>query len=311
MKQRPIVIDCDPGIDDAFALMLAASRPELDIRAVNPVCGNVEYRYTAENALRLVGLLGLDCRVGRGAEQPLIIPRADAQSVHGVNGMGGYELPAAAGKSFDPDYAWEILYREAKEVQGGLEVVALGPLTNVAIALLRYPGLAGMLRKITLMGGSASMGNIGAYAEFNIGADPHAADVVFRSGVPIAMVGFDACFSCGLNGEELRRLVPRGGKLRELIQSLCESLQAVYRGFGLPEVVLFDLVAMACFVRPQIARYKSCLVEVETQSSLSSGQTLVDLYRLSGRQPNAEVLLRADKPAFLALLDEMTELYRT
>ena len=153
MQKRPVIIDTDPGVDDTLAILLAAATPWMDIRAINPVAGNVGIEYTSENPRRLAGRLGLDCRIGRGAARPLIIPPRSAAAVHGQNGLGGYEFPDADKKQ-DEDYAWEVLYQEAVKAGGELEVIGLAPMTNIAIALLCHPDLPGLIKKITLMAGS-------------------------------------------------------------------------------------------------------------------------------------------------------------
>ena len=311
MTKRPVVIDCDPGVDDTLALMLAASAPSLDIRAINPVAGNVGYASTSQNALRLRDLLGLDCRVGRGATQPLIAPPRDAGEIHGTGGLGGYQLPASD-RDFDTDYAWDVLYQEAKRADGELELVTLGPMTNVAIALMRYPELNQLIKKITCMGGTAHQGNTNVYAEFNIFIDPHACDIVFRSGIPIAMCGLDGNESCMLTGEEMFRLFDRPSRVTPVTSHIAHFVhERNTTGWGLPGSTIHDLVTMACFIAPEIAVYEPCYTTCETRSALSFGQTVVDLYHVSGKQPNVDVLLRADKKTYMDMITAMMAYYTT
>lgn len=309
MNKRPVVIDCDPGVDDTLALCLAASRPELDIRAINPVAGNVGYESTSQNALRLAGLIGVDCRVGRGAEEPLLAPCRTAGSIHGQGGLGGYQLPAAA-RDFDPDYAWDVLYQEAVRAGGELELVTLGPLTNVAIALKRYPDLKGLIKKITMMAGTAGQGNTNVYAEFNVWVDPHACDIVFRSGIPIAMCGLDGNDSCRLDTREMAEIFDRPGRLSAVISHVAHFIhQRNTEQWHLPGSTINDLVTMACFIEPSMTVYEPCYTVCETRSTISAGQTLVDLYHVSGKEPNVDVLLRADKERYKELLHGMMDFY--
>ncbi len=309
MTKRPIVIDCDPGVDDTLAILLAASCPELDMRAINPVAGNVGYALTSENALRLREFIGLDCRIGRGAQRPLIVPFEDAGDIHGKGGLGGYQLPEAT-RGFDDAYAWDVLYEEAQRAGGALELVTLGPLTNVAIALMRHPDLAGMIKKITMMAGTAGQGNTNVYAEFNVRVDPHACDLVLRSGIPLALCGLDGNESCRLDGEELFRVFEQPSRVTPLTSHIAHyTHERNVVKWGLKGSTINDLVTMACFIDPSIASYEPCYTVCETRSSLSLGQTLIDLYHVSHQPPNADILLRADKGRYLQMIEGMMRWY--
>ena len=309
MTKRPVVIDCDPGVDDTLAICLAASRPELDIRAINPVAGNVGYESTSQNALRLADLLGIDCRVGRGATEPLIAPCRTAGAIHGQGGLGGYQLPEAH-RDFDPDYAWDVLAQEARRAGGELEVVALGPMTNLAIALTRYPELKKLIRKITVMAGTAGQGNTNVYAEFNAWVDPHACEIVFQSGIPIAMCGLDGNDTCCMNGEEISEIFDRPCRISDVVRHVAHFIHDRNTiQWHMTGSTIHDLVTMACFVDPSIAVYEPCYTTCETRSSVSFGQTVVDLYHVSGKKPNVDVLRSADKTRFLDLLRGMMSWY--
>ena len=309
MTKRPVVIDCDPGVDDTLAICLAASHPELDIRAINPVAGNVGYESTSQNALRLADLLGIDCRVGRGATEPLIAPCRTAGAIHGQGGLGGYQLPEAH-RDFDPDYAWDVLAQEARRAGGELEVVALGPMTNLAIALTRYPELKKLIRKITVMAGTAGQGNTNVYAEFNAWVDPHACEIVFQSGIPIAMCGLDGNDTCCMNGEEISEIFDRPCRISDVVRHVAHFIHDRNTiQWHMTGSTIHDLVTMACFVDPSIAVYEPCYTTCETRSSVSFGQTVVDLYHISGKKPNVDVLRSADKARFLDLLRGMMSWY--
>ena len=189
-KQIPVWIDCDTGTDDSVAIMLAHALPELSVVALSAVAGNSPLYNTFPNTRRIVHLLGADYPVYPGAERPLVREPHVAGKFHGENGLGDVELPL-------PDCApettpaWDALYEAAKRMPGELRLVATGPLTNVAIALTKYPELKTLLHSIALMGGAAVGGNVTPAAEFNIYDDPDAAQIVFKSGVPLVMCGLD------------------------------------------------------------------------------------------------------------------------
>ncbi|MEG1782848.1 MAG: nucleoside hydrolase, partial [Oscillospiraceae bacterium] len=170
MIKRPIIIDTDPGVDDTIAILLALANPQLDIKAINPVMGNVGYGDTSQNAIRLVEKLGIDCRVGVGSSKPLFIQSKTAGAIHGEGGLAGYVLPKAT-RDFD-GYAWDIIKEEAIKAKGDLEIITLGPLTNIAITFLRYPEIKPLIKRVVCMAGAGYMGNMNAYAEFNVWVDP-------------------------------------------------------------------------------------------------------------------------------------------
>lgn len=307
MEKTPIIIDCDPGVDDALAIILAASRPELDIRAMNPVSGNARLTCTSRNALRLKALLGLQCRVGRGAEKPLIGPAGRESSVHGSDGLADCGLPVQG--EVDREYAWDIMEDEAEKAGGRLDIVALGPLTNIAVALLRHPDLKQKIHSITMMGGSASYGNVSAYAEFNIWTDPDACDLVFRSGIPIKMCGLDGLKPCGLSDAELRAMMGHKGKVNAEVGHFAEFLMKNHGGWEDSNVVIYDLITMACYVNPHLAAFLPCSVRCETKSSLCRGQTVVDSYGIENEHPNVDVLRSCEKTEYKKLIECMIEFF--
>ena len=304
----PVVIDCDPGLDDTLALLLAFSCEELDIRAVNPVAGNVPYSSTSENTRRLLGFLKRNSRIGRGAEGPLMIDARTAGTIHGTDGLGGYKLPDTDRRP-DPLCAWDVLYEEAVKAEGELEVVGLGPMTNLAIALKAHPDLAGLIKGLTLMAGTAHEGNVTPYAEFNVWADPHACEIVLRSGIPIRMCGLDGNESCMMNTEEMYGIFGEESGVRELTDHLAHFIHERNTvSWKLKGSVIHDLVTMACFVRPQIADYEPYVMNCEIYDRERFGQTVVK--RPSSREEaNVLLLKRADKEQYLSMLRDMIRYY--
>lgn len=307
MLKKHIILDCDPGVDDAFAIMLANSSISLNIRAVTAVSGNVGIEHTSRNAIRLCSMLNMDVRVGIGASRPLIIEPRFAGHMHGDNGIGGIVLPETD-LIFDSMKAWDIIYDEAVKLEGELEIVAVGPLTNVAVALLKYRDLKGLIKRITMMGGSVTAGNHSQYGEFNAWADPHAAEIVFQSGIPITMFGLNATTQCALSFDEFRRLGEKDSTVSELILGIYDYVKSTKRGAG-SRITLHDAIAVGYLIDDRIADTRSAFVSCETAGKHTHGMTIVDFEMREGKSPNAEVAMVAYPEIFGKLLEEMVGFY--
>lgn len=266
-KKIPLAIDCDPGIDDAWALLLAAAMPEFDVRLLSPVAGNVDYVYTSENLRRLAAWYGLPGKLARGASQALEISRIDAGDIHGKGGMAGFDLPPTK-RPFEQAWSWDLLYEEAcrAEAEGGLLILAIGPLTNLALALEKYPDLASKLRGLVLMGGSAGPGNHGPYAEFNIACDPHAAQVVFESELNLAMVSLDVTNASALQQEEMQALCAIDTPYSPLLKAIA--------GFMPGRAVLHDALAAASLVNSGLMTWEEVEIRCECEDDVHLGQTI-------------------------------------
>ncbi len=310
MLKRPIIIDTDPGVDDTIAIMLAKSHPELDIKAITPVTGNVPYSSTSQNALRLAKYLNIDCKVAIGADKPLFIESKTAGDIHGEGGLGGYILPSSD-KDFE-GYAWDVIKEEAIKANGELEIITLGPLTNIAITFLRYPEIKPLIKRIVCMGGSTYAGNMNAYAEFNIWVDPDACDIVFNSGVPITMCGLDGTEYAYLTIDELKGYIGKNTKIKDLFDHIfnffIERRTASTDDDKLQ--VIYDAITMAYFINPNIGKTKKYRVDVETKGSLCAGRTIVDLFNKTKKEPNVDVLLWSDRDLFKDMLNKMLDFYK-
>lgn len=206
MEKIPVIIDTDPGIDDTLAILLAAASERLQVLGLTPVDGNVRAEHTFRNALDLADFIGQGWTVAKGADHQFRVPCfGRAEDVHGERGLGSVTLPASR-RAFDPRPAWDYIYDEARAHSGALVVVAIGPLTDLALCLEAHPDVRRHLREIVLMGGSTARGNRTRYAEFNFWVDPAAADAVFRSGIPITMAGLDVTLRTGVPADYLLRL---------------------------------------------------------------------------------------------------------
>lgn len=302
MAPVPVILDLDPGHDDAVALMLACGAPELEVRAVTTVAGNVPLPKTTRNALRVLSLIGReDVPVGAGAERPLVRPLHTAEDIHGESGLDGPEL---AEPTFDADARGAVkLIADVLEASAEpVTLVPTGPLTNVATFLEEHPRLVDKVERIVLMGGSMGAGNTTPAAEFNIYVDPEAARTVFRSGLPITMVGLDVTHEASAGPEEARHLrtLGRVGEVAaELVTFFSETYKRTY-GFSAPPI--HDAVAVAAVVESGILETRPMRVEIECEGELTRGETVCDLYGVWGKPPNAEIGVELDRAAFFEIL---------
>jgi len=274
-KPRRIIIDTDPGIDDAMAIFLALRSPELKVEAITPVAGNVPLDLTLPNALRLLEIADrTDIPVAAGASHPLVRRLATAGHVHGVNGLAGVEFPEPKTKPVR-ETAPEIIRRIVRENPGEITIVAVGPLTNVALALRADPELANMIPAIAIMGGSLSGGNMTPAAEFNLYVDPEAARIVFDANIPLTMVGLDVTRKCRVSEEHIKQLEAANNPVS---QAAGKILRATYErmrhGGEVTDIDLHDALAVASLIDHDVITRKDYYVEVETVGEWTAGQTL-------------------------------------
>ena len=273
--RQKIIIDTDPGVDDAFALLLALSSPELEVLGISAVAGNVPLDYTLPNALRLVEIAGRpDVPVAGGAASPLVRKLIDAAYAHGNNGLAGVEFPPPKLKPV-AEPAAAMIDRLVRANPGEVTIVGIGPLTNVAIALQQNPDLARMIRGFVLMGGSLSGGNITPSAEFNFYVDPEAAGIVFGSGVPIRMVGLDVTRKVDLTEARVAALRAGRNKVSDAAARIGAAVLDLYRREnteGAPH--LHDPLAVSALLSPNVLTFEDYHVEIETTGTLTAGESL-------------------------------------
>jgi len=274
-KPRRIIIDTDPGIDDAMAIFLALRSPELKVEAITPVCGNVPLDLTLPNALRLVEIAGrTDVPVAAGASHPLLRRLVTSGHVHGVNGLAGVEFPEPKIKAVH-ETAPEIIRRIVRENPGEITIVAVGPLTNVAIALRADPELASMIPAIAIMGGSLSGGNITPAAEFNFYVDPEAARIVFDANIPLTMVGLDVTRKCLVSEQHIKQLEAASNPVSQAAGKIMRATyERMRHGGEVTEIALHDALAVASLIDHDVITRKDYYVEVETFGEWTAGQTL-------------------------------------
>jgi inosine-uridine nucleoside N-ribohydrolase len=318
-----IIIDTDPGVDDALAILLALRSPELKVEAITPVAGNVPLDYTLPNAWRLVEIAErTDVPVAAGASHPLVRNLITAAHVHGNNGLAGVEFPPPKIKPVR-ETATEIIRRLVRSSPGEITIVAVGPLTNVALALRADPELSGLLRSIVIMGGSLSGGNVTPAAEFNLYADPEAARIVFDAGVPLTMVGLDVTRKVLFTPEHLKILqagtTPWSHAAARIMGATIDRLN---RGPHPMLEAMHDPLTVANLIDPGILSLKDYYVEVETQGEFTAGETVGYSYTPARKseplasaeatpsnsapddsfRPNAKVAMEVDPDRFFRLL---------
>ena len=270
-----VIIDTDPGVDDALALLVAMRSPELKIEGITPVAGNVPLELTLPNALRMVEIAGrTDIPVAVGAKAPLVRRLASAAYAHGENGLGGAVFPEPKTKPVAepaPEFIRQVVRKYPHEVT----LITIGPLTNIATALNGDAELAGIVKSLVMMGGSLSGGNITPAAEFNIYVDPEAARIVFQSGIPITMVGLDVTRKTALTEDYVRQLEAGQNPVSQAAAKIARSAIAHNRqqGFAV-DPHMHDSLAVAAFLDPSLLKFEDYYVDVETAGELTAGETL-------------------------------------
>ncbi|MDM5148684.1 pyrimidine-specific ribonucleoside hydrolase RihA [Aeromonas salmonicida] len=302
----PVILDCDPGHDDAIALILALASPELKVLAVTTSAGNQTQEKTLNNALRILTLLGRDdIPVAAGAPKPLARELIIADNVHGESGLDGPTLPDPA---FAPQAmtALELMVKCLRESPEPVTLVPTGPLTNIALLLAANPELKPNIARIVLMGGAAGAGNWTPAAEFNIYVDPEAADMVFKSGIPITMCGLDVTHEAQVMDEDIARVRAIANPVARCVAGLLDFFMIYHRDpkWGFAGAPLHDPCTIAWLLAPGLFHGVECRVDIETRGLHTTGMTVVDRYQLTGKPANALVLLGLDRPGFIDLLVE-------
>jgi len=304
---RKVIIDTDPGRDDAAAILLALASPELEIAGIIAVAGNVPLHYTELNARRIVELAGRpDVPIYAGCDRPIARQPVTSEHVHGITGLDGYELPEPQTQLAGEHGVDFIVETVMTAEPGAITLCHLAPLTDLATALVREPRIAGRIGEIVFMGGACwEIGNITPAAEYNMYGDPEAADVVLKSGIPITMAPLDVTHLVLADSERLARFANLGNKAGPAIAGLldfAENIDPVRWGeTGAP---LYDPCAIVYLLRPELFKGRMVNVSIETTSPLTLGATVVDWWHRTGRRPNVNFLYDVDVAAFFALLAE-------
>lgn len=299
---RKIILDCDPGHDDALALLLANANPNIKLLAVTTVAGNQTLAKVTLNARRVMTLAGIRATpLAAGADRPLVREPHAAEDIHGASGLDGYDFPestVAADRRNAVDLILELLHRE-----DGITLVPTGPLTNIALVLRRDPQVIPKIREIVLMGGACGRGNVTPAAEFNIWHDAEAADIVFHSGVPLTMVGLDLTHQALATPEVMRRIASLKSEIARMAEGLIQFFASTYRSrFGFEAPPVHDPCAVARVISPDIMECRPMSVEIETRGTWTYGATVCDFHGVTGRPPNAQVALKLNVETFWDLM---------
>ena len=309
MRKIPVIIDCDPGIDDSIAIFLAHAHPEIELLGLTPVAGNVPYFHTQNNAKNLAGLVGSDCVVTNGAEKPLkFVPPHNASGVHGNNGVRGAVIENVHGKEITDVMAWDYIYEQAVKYSGELVICPVGPLTNIAIALEKYPDLKNHVKRLYIMGGAYGRGNVTPYAEFNIWFDPDACQAVFESGIPITLCGLDCTTAAAISPAEIKECFGDDLPFSNLTNIIHDWVAESTNPRGRYGWTIHDAITVAGVVDETLFRthpaFAYCVCDANDKHV---GQTVCDF---GSETPNCDVAAAADKEKFKAILKEMAAFYR-
>jgi len=308
----PIILDCDPGHDDAIALVLALASPELEVKAVTSSAGNQTPDKTLRNVLRMLTLLKRsDIPVAGGAVKPLMRDLIIADNVHGETGLDGPALP-------EPDFApqnctaVELMAKVLRESPEPVTLVATGPQTNVALLLNSHPELHAKIARIVIMGGAMGLGNWTPAAEFNIYVDPEAAEIVFQSGIPVVMAGLDVTHRAQIMADDIERFRAINNPVARTVAELLDFFMEYHKTekWGFQGAPLHDPCTIAWLLKPEIFTTARRWVGVETQGKYTQGMTVVDYFMLTGNEPNTDIMLDIDRQAFVDLLAERLAFYQ-
>lgn len=304
---KKILIDTDAGIDDSVAILYANSVPDVDIVAITTVFGTANLENTTRNVLNLADLIGLDTRVAAGRGVPVLARPLPVGGFHGPTGVGAAVLPPSV-RNADDVYAWDVMYEEAKRA-GKLTIVTLGPVTNLALALLKYDDLPEYLDKVVWMGGSLDAGNVSANGEANIVHDPHACEILLRSGVNLVMVGLNATETTRMTTAEWNRVFSRRTKLWRVLRDMFGTYKQSQNKSGETGLVIHDAATMLAALRPDTAEGERLCVHCETTPGPMYGRTVADFRPYGPGEKNVFVLTKIDKTAFFDAMDEMLSFY--
>ncbi len=298
-----IILDTDPGIDDALALFLALASPEVQLEAITTVGGNVNVNHTTHNALALLELAGrTDIPVARGSNQPIVRQPVYADYVHGDNGLGGLQLPVTRAQVVAA-HAVDVIIEKIMASPGEITLVPIGPLTNIALALRREPRIAQSVREVVIMGGALRVpGNTTPSAEFNIYVDPHAAQMVFHAGWPIRLVTLDTTMQAEMQRDQVKSLARSGSPVTAAIDHMLSFYFDVYSPrFGISAFHMHDPLCLAAAFLPELITWEPAFVDVELHGALTLGETVAYFGPRATQPHNLLASIGVDSERFIAL----------
>lgn len=293
MKKYPLIIDCDPGVDDVLAILVAHSKPEFDIKAICSVSGNVGIDLTTHNAQLMAGLLGLDCIVAKGAEKSLIKDVLPATAVHGLDGFGGCASAFSDDKlsKLSDLSAIEVERKILMESKEPVYIAATGPLTNIALLLSAHPEVKTKIAAISIMGGGINIGNATPCSEFNYFTDPEAAYIVFNSGVKLMMCGLNVTLKATLTDIELN-------EMRKFHNTISDTIVKIISTYAANDAAIHDPCAILAITNPDMFEYKDQYVQIDIRDGITQGMSYVDEVHNLNKEPNCRVFYDIDKEFF-------------
>lgn len=307
MKRTPIWLDTDTGVDDAFAILTALRSEHAELVGSSSVVGNVAHAKTFVNARNVFSYFGHpEIKVHPGAEAPLVVPVQDAAYIHGNNGLGGVQLPES-GAEKETVKAWDAIYQAAR-THRDMEIVAVGPLTNIALTLMKYPDLGEYVKRIVIMGGSAEGGAWTPCGEFNICVDPHAAEIVMTCGIPMVMFGLDVTLKQAYMDEndmrEIAAMDTRAGRLFTDCMGLATIVNS--KRIGKKAVAIHDVLPVLSYDHPGLFSSVKCGLHVETRGTATLGRTVTDIWsEVKFPTQNAQVILHVDREPFAKIFKDI------
>lgn len=305
---KKIIIDCDPGLDDFLALALAFNENKLDILAITTVAGNQIVEKCTNNALKTISLFDKKIKLYEGARFPIYRNQIIASHIHGESGMGTTKLPETnLNKEGMP--AYEYLIDITKKYQD-INILAIGPLTNIALAIINDRDFASRVGSLTIMGAAHFNGNVTAAAEFNFYADPHAARIVYESGIDIITVPLDATMSKGINKSDIEFIFEnKSSKINNILKNVLNDICNTGEGFGFEEGFIHDAVAFLSLINKDFLKTKYLRLDIETKSSISLGKSVLDIDFVSGKKENTHFAFSYDKDFLLEKLINLVNRY--
>lgn len=305
MDKKKVWIDTDVGVDDAIAIFCASKLDCIDVVGISAVAGNVELEYTFKNARNVTYMAKKDYKVFKGAKKPLVYDLQTAPSVHGENGLGNAVIPESNAEVETKD-AWDALYEKAKELNGELSVVAIGPLTNIALTLRYHPDFKKYCKELLVMGGAAIGGNVTPCAEFNTYADPHAAKEVFESGIFVNMFGLDVTSKALLVKDDIDEIISYNNPVSNLFRDSTGHALRFYEVQNVYGLCEHDSCPIIYLAYPELFKYEDCGVYVETDGKLTRGETVVDIWsRIKFDDRHCRVFLDVDTKKFAQVIKDI------
>lgn len=309
MEKRKIILDCDPGHDDAIAIMLAARHPAIDLLGITIVAGNQTLNKTLVNGLNVCQKLDINVPIHAGMPKPIMREQIVADNIHGESGLDGPTFAPLTRKA-ERKHAIQYIIDTLMNSDGDITLVPVGPLTNIAVAIRMQPDILPKIREIVLMGGAYGTGNFTPSAEFNIYADPEAARVVFTSGVPLVMMGLDLTNQTTCTADIIARMKKVGGPAGELFSDIMNfTLKTQYENYGLAGGPVHDATCIGYLINPNAFKMQDMYVEIDVNNGPCYGRTVCDELGVTGQRANTKVGMTIDTEWFWDLVEECVQMY--